>query len=66
MATAHGRRTIPSCLLVAYALLAIDEISAVIEAPFHGYLPMKELYAKLLLDVGPYVGRQEVKTSRIA
>lgn len=43
---------LPTVLLVAYALLAIDEISAVVEAPFQGYLPLKELFAALRLDLG--------------
>ena len=64
-----GWFTVPAALLVSYSLLAIDEISAVVEAPFNGYLPLKEMYAALRRDVLEFLGEQQPgapKSSRVA
>jgi putative membrane protein len=67
LAPTMGLWTVPASSLVAYALLAIDEISAVVEAPFAGYLPMKELFAALRLDVTPFLPETtEHRSSRLA
>lgn len=67
IAPSMGFWAVPASSLVAYALLAIDEISAVVEAPFAGYLPLKELFAALRLDVAPFLPEMsEHKSSRLA
>ena len=66
LAPSMGFWAVPASCLVSYALLAIDEISAVVEAPFAGYLPMKELFAALRLDVAPFLPEtSEHKSSRL-
>ena len=51
LAPRMGIAAIPAASLVAYSLLAIDEIACLLEAPFNGYLPIKQLFAQLREDV---------------
>jgi predicted membrane chloride channel (bestrophin family) len=64
-----GWVAIPASTLVAYSLLAIDEMSAVIESPFTGYLPLRDMFAALRGDVLDFVGAFEgggaAKSSRL-
>lgn len=60
-----GWLAVPTSLVVSYSLLAIDEISAVVESPFAGYLPLRELYAALRLDLTEFLGPLEARSSRV-
>ena len=68
LAPSTGWWTIPVSVVVSYSLLAIDEISAVVESPFNGYLPLNQHFAALLRDIGEYIGdsRGAPKSSRVA
>ena len=68
LAPTMGWWTVPASLIVSYALLAIDEISAVVESPFNGYLPLNQHFAALLKDVlNEFLGEQRgsPKSSRL-
>ena len=56
LAPLMGWFTIPASTLVAYSLQAIDEISAVVESPFNGYLPLNSLFGQLRQDMLQFVG----------
>ena len=70
LAPQMGWWAVVASALVTYSVTAIDEISAVVESPFNGYLPMKEMFAALLKDVQSeqFVGTDSggAKSSRVA
>ena len=67
LAPTMGWWTVPASLVVSYSLLAIDEISAVVESPFNGYLPLNQHFAALLTDMlKEFLGEQRgPKSSRL-
>jgi predicted membrane chloride channel (bestrophin family) len=66
LAPQMGWPAVPACTLVAYSLLAIDEMSAVIEAPFAGYLPLKEMFAALRGDVLEFIEGASAGAAEVA